>query len=117
MSQTAPLDLHPHRLSVALIHPQIAPNTGNIARLCVASGCDLHLVRPLGFVLNDRNLRRSAMDYLHRLRLTVHDDDASFFRQMITRRFWLFDSGAPRSLWDADFRDDDLLVFGSETAG
>jgi tRNA (cytidine/uridine-2'-O-)-methyltransferase len=58
-----PLDLLPHGLSIALLHPQIAPNTGNIARLCVASGCDLHLVRPLGFVLSDRALRRSAMDY------------------------------------------------------
>src|SRR5205823_4927842 len=47
------VDLHPHALSMALVHPQIAPNTGNIGRLCVASGCDLHLVRPLGFVLSD----------------------------------------------------------------
>jgi tRNA (cytidine/uridine-2'-O-)-methyltransferase len=111
------LDVRPHRLAVALLHPQIAPNTGNVARTCVASGCELHLVRPLGFVLSDRELRRSAMDYWDRLRLTIHDDDAAFFCAMTTRRIWLFDSSAKRILWDADFRDGDMLVFGSESKG
>src|SRR5438105_9299572 len=95
----APIDLHPHGLSIALLHPQIAPNTGNIARLCVASGCDLHLVRPLGFVLNDPALRRSAMDYWTRLRSTIHDDDAAFFSAMSGRRLWFFDSAAEQRLW------------------
>src|SRR5450755_1155411 len=69
-----------HRLSIALMQPQIAPNTGNIARLCVATGTHLHLVRPLGFVLSDRNLKRSAMDYWDRLQLSIHDDDLAFER-------------------------------------
>ena len=73
------LDLPPHRLQVALLQPQIAPNTGNVARLCVATGTALHLVRPLGFVLSDQKLKRSAMDYWPRLRLTVHDDNEAFF--------------------------------------
>ena len=63
-----------------LLQPQIAPNTGNVARLCVAAGAELHLVRPMGFVLGDRELRRSAMDYWPRLRLTVHDDTDAFAR-------------------------------------
>ncbi len=63
------LTLPPHLLKVALLQPQIAPNTGNIARLCVATGAELHLVRPIGFVLSDRALKRSAMDYWDRLRL------------------------------------------------
>src|SRR5580698_7688837 len=71
--------LPPHQLKIALLQPQIAPNTGNIGRLCVATGTQLHLVRPLGFVLSDRNLRRSAMDYWPRLKLTVHDDTEAFF--------------------------------------
>ena len=71
--------LAPHQLKIVLIHPQIAPNTGNIARLCVATGAALHLVRPLGFVLSDKNLKRSAMDYWPRLNLTVHDDAEAFF--------------------------------------
>ena len=70
--------LPPHQLKVALLQPQIAPNTGNIGRLCVATDTELHLVRPLGFVLSDRNLRRRAMDYWPRLNLTVHDDTAAF---------------------------------------
>jgi len=106
-----------HRLTVALLHPQIAPNTGNVARLCVASGCDLHLVRPLGFVLSDRTLRRSAMDYWKRLRLTVHDDDDAFFKAISNRRAWYFDSAAQSSLWDVAFHAGDVLVFGSETGG
>src|SRR3954452_6529538 len=110
-------DLRPHGLSVALLHPQIAPNTGNVGRLCVATGAALHLVRPLGFVLSDQSLRRSAMDYWPRLRLTVHDEDQSFFTAMTGRRLWCFDGAGARPLWDARFTDDDVLVFGSETRG
>jgi tRNA (cytidine/uridine-2'-O-)-methyltransferase len=136
--------LPPHRLALALIHPQIAPNTGNVARLCVATGTPLHLVRPLGFVLSDRNLRRSAMDYWPRLNLTVHDDLPAFLAAITDRpaqvefppkahgrppvgshaenltranRLWLFDSAGQTPLWQADFRDGDILAFGSETHG
>jgi len=111
--------LRPHRLSVVLLHPQIAPNTGNVARSCVATGTHLHLVRPMGFILSDRNLRRSAMDYWERLKLTVHDDDDSFF-QWVQRNgggVHLFTSKAEQSVWDARFADGDWLIFGSETAG
>ena len=119
MSVTGPLDLRSHGLRVVLLQPQIAPNTGNIARLCVASGTELHLVRPLGFVLSDRELRRSAMDYWPRLRLTVHDDTAAFLRARAESGagMWLFSSKGAVSLWSADFADGDWLVFGSETAG
>ena len=118
MSDAAPrIDLPPHRLSIALLQPQIAPNTGNIGRLCVASGTSLHLVRPLGFVLSDHNLRRSAMDYWPRLRLTVHDDNDAFFAAMAGVRMWLFSSKGSRPFWDAHFADGDCLVFGSETHG
>ncbi len=107
-----------HRLKVALVHPQIAPNTGNIARLCVATGTPLHLVRPLGFVLSDRNLRRSAMDYWLRLQYTLHDDADAFLRAAGSEaRLWMFDSAGTVDLWDAHFEDGDWLVFGSETRG
>jgi tRNA (cytidine/uridine-2'-O-)-methyltransferase len=111
------LHLSPHRLVIALFQPQIAPNTGNIGRLCVATGTDLHLIRPLGFRLDDRNLRRSAMDYWPRLKLTVHDDDAAFFAAHADRRIWLFSTTGQRSLWDTQFEDGDTLAFGSETHG
>ena len=110
-------ELSPHRLQVALLQPEIAPNTGNIGRLCVATGTALHLVRPLGFVLSDRNLKRSGMDYWERLRVTVHDDDEAFFRSVDGARVWLFTSKGERSLWEADFTDGDVLIFGSETRG
>ena len=116
-STTPPLDLAPHGLKIALLQPQIAPNTGNIARLCVATGTELHLVRPLGFVLSDRNLKRSAMDYWPRLKLIVHDDTDSFFRTMGDASFWLFSTKARTAFWDAAFRDGDCLIFGSETRG
>lgn len=106
-----------HKLKIALLQPQIAPNTGNIARLCVAAGAELHLVRPMGFILSDRELKRSAMDYWPRLKLTVHDDDAAFLTAVGAERVWLFTSKGERSLWEADFRDGDWLVFGSETRG
>lgn len=108
-----------HSLKIALFRPQIAPNTGNIARLCVATGAQLHLVRPLGFVLSDRNLRRSAMDYWPRLQLTLHDDDAAFFRAAgaSAGRAWFFTSKGERSMWDAAFEGEDWLIFGNETHG
>ena len=117
MSHVHPSDLSPHRIRNALFQPQIAPNTGNIARLCVATGTELHLVRPLGFVLSDRELRRSAMDYWPRLKLTVHDDTAAFLSFAGETRLWLFSTRGRRSLWQADFRDGDFLIFGSETRG
>jgi tRNA (cytidine/uridine-2'-O-)-methyltransferase len=110
-------DLPPHNLQVALVHPQIAPNTGNIARLCVATGTELHIVRPMGFVLDDKEIRRSAMDYWPRLRLRVHDDIAAFLAHVGDGRMWMFSTKGHRSHWDADFQDGDWLVFGSETHG
>ncbi len=112
-----PGDLPPHGLKVALLQPQIAPNTGNIARLCVATGTPLHLVRPLGFVLTDQKLKRSAMDYWPRLKLTVHDDTDAFLAAVDAAPRWFFSTAGTVPLWHADFRDGDWLVFGSETKG
>ena len=81
-----------HTIKVALLHPQIAANTGNVARLCVATGTELHLVRPMGFVLSDKQLRRSAMDYWPRLRRTVHDDRDEFLSRVNDQPRWFFDS-------------------------
>lgn len=117
MQETTPPSLAPHHLSIALHQPQIAPNTGNIARLCVASGTELHLIRPLGFVLSDRNLKRSAMDYWPRLKLTIHDDTEQFIRAIASKGIWLFTSKSPRSFWDVTYTNGDCLLFGNETQG
>jgi tRNA (cytidine/uridine-2'-O-)-methyltransferase len=106
-----------HQISIALVHPQIAPNTGNIARLCVTTGAALHLVRPLGFLLDDKQLKRSAMDYWPRLKLTVHDDLAAFEDAMHNRRLWLCENNIGQSIWQTRFSDGDVLVLGSEGPG
>jgi tRNA (cytidine/uridine-2'-O-)-methyltransferase len=111
------VNLSPHHLKVALLQPEIAPNTGNIGRLCVATGTELHLVRPLGFVLSDRNLKRSGMDYWERLRPVIHDDDEAFFEFIAPAGVWLLSSKSSRTIWDTPFADGDVLVFGSETKG
>ena len=117
LAATTTMNLRPHNLKLAIMQPQIAPNTGNIARLCVATGTPLHLVRPMGFILSDRQLKRSAMDYWPRLTLTVHDDNDVFFRSIGDARRWYFDSTGNVDLWHAKFQDGDWLIFGSETAG
>lgn len=106
-----------HNLKVALVHPQIAPNTGNIARLCVVAGCALHLVRPMGFVLSDRMLKRAGLDYWPRLQLTVHDDLNAFLQALGDARAWLYRSKSDHSAFDATVGPDDWLIFGSETNG
>src|SRR5256885_1057239 len=113
----AQLDLSPHHLKVALIHPQIPPNTGQIARLCVASGAELHLVRPLGVVLSDRQLKRAAMDYWQRLKLTVHDDLEAFLKIVGKQRMWMFSSAGERSYWEVKYSAADWLGFGNEKQG
>jgi tRNA (cytidine/uridine-2'-O-)-methyltransferase len=110
-------ELPAHGLKIALLQPQIAPNTGNIARLCVATGTELHLVRPLGFVLSDQKLKRSAMDYWPRLKLTIHDDTESFLAAAGRTPRWYFSTTGTTSLWSAPFKDKDWLIFGSETHG
>lgn len=110
-------DLAAHRLKIALLQPEIAPNTGNIARLCVATGTELHLARPLGFVLSDKNLRRSAMDYWPRLQLAVHDDTDSLLKAISPTSMWFLTSKSSRGIWDATFAPGDCLVFGPETRG
>lgn len=111
------LDLRPHRIELAIFQPQIAPNIGNIGRLCVASGTRLHLVRPMGFVLSDANLKRAGLDYWPRLQLALHDDTDAFLSLMKDRPLWFFDSIGERSLFASPFTDGDVLCLGSETRG
>ena len=106
-----------HSLKVVLVRPQIPPNTGQIARLCVAAGAELHLVRPLGFILSDRQLKRAAMDYWQRLKLTVHDDLETFLKVLGHEQIWMFSSTGQRSYWDVKYSPADWLVFGNETQG
>jgi tRNA (cytidine/uridine-2'-O-)-methyltransferase len=105
-------------LHVVLFRPEIPQNCGNIGRLCAYTGTRLHLVRPLGFQISDRYLKRSGMDYWNDLDLRVFDDWNAFKAQDgAPVRRWLFTTHATKLYWDADFRDGDALIFGSEGAG
>lgn len=104
-------------LHVALIEPLIPPNTGNIARLCVATDSSLHLIEPLGFSLDDRDLKRAGLDYWSDLDLWVHPHWRAFREAMSRERCYYFSSKAGNSLWDARFESNACLVFGNETAG
>jgi tRNA (cytidine/uridine-2'-O-)-methyltransferase len=104
-------------LQVALIEPLIPPNTGNIARLCVAADASLHLIEPLGFSIDDRDLRRAGLDYWPHLDLWVHPHWRAFREAMARERCYYFSSKATNSLWDARFEPNACLVFGNETAG
>lgn len=105
-------------LHLVLFQPEIAPNTGNIGRMCALTGSRLHLIHPLGFVINDRNLRRAGMDYWRALDVHEHADWPSFRQSPhAPRRLWLFTTKVRHSFWRADFQDGDGLVFGNESAG
>lgn len=105
-------------LHVVLFQPEIAPNTGNIGRMCALTGSRLHLVHPLGFEITDRNLKRAGMDYWRSLDVHEHVDWQAFRNSPLgPRRLWLFTTKTKRSFWNAAFADGDGLVFGSESAG
>lgn len=110
--------LAPPPLHVVLNAPDIPQNTGNVGRLCAITGARLHLVHPLGFVVDDRHLRRAGMDYWRSLDVHEHADWAAFqSAPKAPTRLWLFTTHATRSFWNADFAPGDALVFGSESAG
>lgn len=104
-------------LHVVLVHPEIPQNTGSIARLCAATFCRLHLVRPLGFSLEDRYLKRAGLDYWPYVDLRVYDDWEHFLAACPGSRVFCFSARAPRCYWSAKFCRGDALVFGSETSG
>lgn len=105
-------------LRVVLVQPEIAPNTGNVARLCVCNGLQLHLVHPLGFKILDRTLRRAGMDYWQHLDLIEHRDLEGFLEALPdgARMRW-FSTKSETCHWDVDYGDGDWLVFGSESRG
>lgn len=104
-------------LHVVLVEPEIPPNTGNVARLCAATGCALHLVEPLGFRIDDRELKRAGLDYWDALGVVVHPSLDAFLATFDAGRLWLFSTRASRGYAEAAFARGDALVFGKETAG
>ncbi len=102
---------------VVLVEPEIPQNTGNISRTCAVTGSVLHLVRPLGFSVDDRQLKRAGLDYWHCLDIRYHDSFEEVERQFPDGRFFLCSTRAKQCYANAAYRDGDILVFGKETAG
>ena len=105
-------------MQVVLLEPEIPPNTGNIARLCAATGTVLHLIEPFGFRLDDAQLRRAGMDYWRQVTWHRWSNWIAFRAgQPSDARLWFVESGGPRTYADVRFESEDYLVFGRETAG
>ena len=104
--------------NIVLVEPEIPPNTGNIGRLCLAVDAHLHLVKPLGFDIGDRTLRRAGLDYWDQVKVTVWDSLEVFFAAQMsgTRNFFLT-TKCERAYYEEEFRDGDFLIFGRETKG
>jgi len=102
---------------IVLVEPEIPQNTGNIARTCAVTGAKLHLVRPLGFSVDDKQLKRAGLDYWNELDVVYHDSFAEVEAAYPEARFFLLSTHATKNYSDAAYQDGDFLVFGKETAG
>jgi tRNA (cytidine/uridine-2'-O-)-methyltransferase len=104
-------------LHVVLVEPEIPPNTGNVARLCAATGCALHLVHPLGFRIDDRELKRAGLDYWRQVNVVEHSSLDVFLQATASNARWFFSTRARRVFSEAPFSRGDFLIFGKETKG
>lgn len=104
-------------LHIALVEPEIPPNTGNVARLCAATGCRLHLIEPMGFSIDDRSLKRAGLDYWKHLGVIVHPSLDAFLGRTKAMKHWFLSTRASKAYDKAEFAYGDVLVFGKETKG
>ena len=105
-------------IHIVLVEPEIPMNTGNIARTCACTGAHLHLVKPLGFDISDKAVKRAGLDYWHLVDISVYESiEELFARHPEMDNFWLATTKAPRAYCEADFTGDCWLFFGKETAG
>ncbi|WP_110956128.1 tRNA (uridine(34)/cytosine(34)/5-carboxymethylaminomethyluridine(34)-2'-O)-methyltransferase TrmL [Anaerosinus massiliensis] len=104
-------------MHIVLIEPEIPGNTGNIARLCAATGCELHLVKPLGFSVDDKYLKRAGLDYWSLVKIQYHENFSEVLEQYSEHKFYYNTTKTTKSYSEIKFTPDDFLVFGKETAG
>lgn len=104
-------------LNIVLHEPEIPSNTGNIGRTCVATGTSLHLIRPLGFSLDEKNLRRAGLDYWPHLRLFLYDSFEDFLQKNPGARIFMATTKAHQTYTEVEYGPDDFIMFGKETAG
>ncbi len=103
--------------NIVLCEPQIPQNTGNIARTCAATGSRLHIIKPTGFEITDKNLKRAGLDYWYLLDITYYENLDDFFEKNPDANCFFSSTKAPQSYSDATFKDNDYIMFGKETAG
>ena len=104
-------------MNIVLVHPEIPPNTGNVSRLCVSTGAALHLVKPMGFDISDRHLKRAGLDYWEHLDLTLHDHSDALLKAIGDDPMYLATTRATVPHTQVEYTDRDWLIFGSETKG
>ena len=104
-------------IHIVFVQPEIPSNTGNIARTCAATDSVLHLVRPMGFTLDDKYLKRAGLDYWPYVKLEVHDSLEDFLEEYKDRRMWLATTKGKQLYTDVSYEDEDMILFGRETAG
>ena len=104
-------------MHIVLMNPEIPQNTGNIARTCAATGARLHLIKPLGFELSDKYLKRAGLDYWHMMQYEVHENCAEFLEKYPGAKLYYASTKAPRSYCEVAYGTDDFIVFGRETKG
>ena len=104
-------------LNIVLVEPEIPQNCGNIARTCAATGARLHLIRPLGFDISEKAVRRAGLDYWHLVQVFDYENLEEFFSKNDVRQMWCLSTKAPRSYAEARFEDGCYLFFGKETKG
>ncbi|MCW3489852.1 tRNA (uridine(34)/cytosine(34)/5-carboxymethylaminomethyluridine(34)-2'-O)-methyltransferase TrmL [Dethiobacter alkaliphilus] len=104
-------------MHIVLVEPEIPPNTGNVSRTCAVTGTTLHLVEPMGFSIEERQLKRAGLDYWQHLNLQVHESLEQFLEYATDRNCWFLSTKGKQSYTDITYHEDDLLVFGRETAG
>jgi len=104
-------------LDIVLYRPEIPPNAGNVIRLAANTGARLHLVEPLGFSMDDRQLKRAGLDYREYASVRVHPDWASCLKELTSGRVFALTTSAAKSVYDTRFQENDAFVFGSETGG
>ncbi len=104
-------------MNIVLLEPEIPANTGNIGRTCVATGSDLHLIRPLGFSLDEKHLRRAGLDYWPKLKLHIYDDYEDFLRKNPGIKIHYATTKGRNLYSEAVFGQDDFIMFGKESAG
>ena len=104
-------------LNIVLVEPEIPQNCGNIARTCAATGCRLHLIRPLGFDISEKAVRRAGLDYWHMVEVIEYENLDDFFLRNQVRQMWCLSTKAPRCYTEASYEDGCYLFFGKETKG